>query len=174
MAIVIISLTTFFYANLKFTSASPSSTLSGPVINVSINDNFFDPQSIVIGSPNSTSGEFATVVWTNNGATEHSVTSGVAGTPDGLFDSALLAPSANFTLEVNETMYASILAKYSNGTVPYYCSVHFALGMVGDVTVSTIVVPEFSSPTLMLTIAIVFPLVLVAARSKRLLGYGKK
>lgn len=174
VAIVVIALAFFLYTNLKFASASPSATSSGPVINVSMNDDSFNPQSIVIGSPNSTSGEFATVIWTNNGALVHTVTSGATGTPDGLFDSGSLSPGANFTLEVNQTMYDSILAKYSNGTVPYYCSFHFTLGMVGWVTVSTTAVPEFSPQTLMLTIAIIFPLVLVAARSRRLLGYVKR
>ncbi len=174
MVIVVISLTTFLYTNLKFASASHSATSSGPVINVSISDDAFTPKSIVVGSPNSTSGEFATVIWTNDGALVHTVTSGPAGTPDGLFDSGDLSHGQTFTLEVNQTMYASILAKYSNGTVPYYCSFHFTFGMVGDMTVSTTAVPEFSPPTLMLTIAMIFPLVLVAARSKRLLGYAKK
>ena len=174
VTIVVIALAFFLYTNLKFASASPSSTSSGPVINVSINDDSFNPQSIVIGSPNSTSGEFATVIWTNNGGLVHTVTSGAAGTPDGLFDSGSLSPGANFTLEVNETMYASILAKYSNGTVQYYCSFHFTFGMVGEVTVSTTVVPEFSPTTYLLTIAMILPLLFIAARSKRVLGYVKR
>ncbi len=173
IAVVVACLAAVLYTNQKFTSASPSATSSGPVINVSINDFSFNPPSIVVGAPNNTSGEFATVIWTNNGATAHTVTSG-NGTTDGLFDSGSLSPGANFTLEVNQTMYDSMLAEYPNGTVPYYCSIHYSLGMVGEIAVSTTVVPEFSSPTFLLTIAITLLLLLVVARSKPMLRNVKK
>jgi hypothetical protein len=40
-------------------------------------------------------------------------------------------------------MYALILAKYPDGTVPYFCTFHYSLGMVGEMTVTTTPVPEF-------------------------------
>lgn len=143
--IVVISLAILLYSNLRFASATSPSASSGPVINVAIHDYSFDLQSITFGSPNSTSGEFVTVVWTNGGSVSHTVTSGngTTGTPDGLFNSGTLAPGQMFTLQVNQTMYARILAKYSNGTVPYFCSFHYSLGMVGKMTVTTTPVPEF-------------------------------
>jgi plastocyanin len=145
--IVVISLAILLYSSLRFASATSPSASSGPVINVAIHDYSFDPQSITFGSPNNTSGEFATVVWTNDGSVSHTVTSGngTTGTPDGLFNSGTLAPGQTFTLQVNQTMYALILAKYPDGTVPYYCSFHYSLGMVGKMTVTTTAVPEFPS-----------------------------
>jgi plastocyanin len=132
---------------MRFAFTTFSSSSNGSVINVSIRDYSFDPKSITFGSPNTTSGEFVTIVWTNDGNVSHTVTSGngVTGTPDGLFDSGTLAPGQTFTLQVNQTMYARILAKYPDGTVPYFCVFHYSLGMVGEMTVSPTPVPEFSS-----------------------------
>lgn len=88
-----------------------------------------------------------TVVWTNDGSVSHTVTSGngTTGMADELFNSGTLAPGQTFTLQVNQTIYARILAKYPDGTVPYFCSFHYSLGMVGKMTVTTTPVPEFSS-----------------------------
>jgi plastocyanin len=144
--VVVVSLAILSYS-LRFASATSPATSNGPVINVSIHDYSFDPKSITLDSPNTTSGEFVTVVWTNDGSVSHTVTSGngTTGTPDGLFDSGTLAPGQTFTLQVNQTMYARILAKYPDGTVPYYCKFHYSLGMVGEMTVSPTPVPEFPS-----------------------------
>jgi len=42
-------------------------------------------------------------------------------------------------------MYNRIMAKYPDGTVPYFCKIHYASGMVGEMTVTTTQVPEFPS-----------------------------
>jgi len=146
MVIVVVSLA-ILLCGLRSASATSPSTSNGPVVNVSIRDYSFDPKSITFGSPNTTSGEFVTVVWTNDGSVSHTVTSGngTTGTPDGLFNSGTLAPGQTFTLQVNQTMYARILAKYPDGTVPYFCKFHYSLGMVGEMTVSPTPVPEFPS-----------------------------
>ena len=145
--IVVISVAILLYSSLRFASATSRSASSDPVINVAIHNYYFDPQSITFGSPNTTSGEFVTVVWTNDGTVSHTVTSGngTTGTPDGLFNSGILAPGQTFTLQVNQTLYASILAKYPDGTVRYFCSIHYSLGMVGEMTVSPTPVAEFPS-----------------------------
>ncbi|HML02105.1 MAG TPA: hypothetical protein VK487_01895 [Candidatus Bathyarchaeia archaeon] len=146
-AIVFVVCLAALLSSLRLAVATSPSTSSGPVINVSIHDDYFSPKSITIGSPNSTSEEFATVVWTNDGSADHTVTSGngTSGTPDGLFNSGTLKPGQTFTLQVNQTMYDRILAKYPNGTVPYFCSFHYSIGMVGEMTVTTTAVPEFPS-----------------------------
>ncbi|HEX9019946.1 MAG TPA: plastocyanin/azurin family copper-binding protein, partial [Nitrospirota bacterium] len=64
------------------------------------------------------------VMWTNNGAMTHSVTSGTGGMYSGLFDSTL-----------NPTQ--SVCLKFTTaGTFNYYCKFHFLTnGMAGSVTV---------------------------------------
>jgi len=164
--IVVISLALVLYSNFRIASAFSLSASNGPVVKVSIVDDSFNPQSITVGSPNSTSGAFATIVWTNNGANQHTVTSGTPpGTPDGLFNSGTLNPGQNYTLQISQSMYSSILAKYPNGTVPYYCRFHYTFGMTGKITVTPTQVPEFPS-FLMLPLFMVATLATVAALKK--------
>lgn len=165
----------FLYTGLAFVSAAPS-IASGPITTVSIVDDAFNPEAIVVGAPNTTSGEFATIVWTNNGVLEHTVTSGdgTTGTPDGLFNSGLLSPGSTFTLQVNQTMYNSIIAKYPDGFVHYYCSIHFSIGMVGSISVSSTQVPEFSSLTLLLTFTVISVILMHTLRAKRVRSEASK
>jgi plastocyanin len=53
------------------------------------------------------------VVWVNEDAAFHSVTSGFYGEPTGLFDSGYLDPYESFSFTFNET-----------GTYDYYCTLH--------------------------------------------------
>ena len=64
-----------------------------------------------------------TVTWTNNDAQPHTATSGENATPDGRFDSSILAPAATFDFTFTEA-----------GEYPYYCLLH--PNMVGTVSVS--------------------------------------
>jgi plastocyanin len=65
-----------------------------------------------------------TVQWTWQGD-NHSVTSGVPGNPDGLFDSGVQNTGFTFSFTFNDP-----------GLFPYFCTVHGACcGMVGSVTV---------------------------------------
>jgi nitrite reductase (NO-forming) len=64
-----------------------------------------------------------TVTWTNNDAQAHTATSGANATPDGKFDSGILAPAATFDFTFNEA-----------GEYPYFCLLH--PNMVGTVSVS--------------------------------------
>jgi plastocyanin len=65
----------------------------------------------------------STVTWTNTDAQPHTATSGENATPDGRFDSSILAPSATFDHTFTEA-----------GEYPYFCLLH--PNMVGTVSVS--------------------------------------
>jgi plastocyanin len=65
----------------------------------------------------------ATVTWTNDDSQPHTATSGENVTPDGTFDSGILAPAATF----EHTFTAA-------GEHPYFCLLH--PNMVGTVSVS--------------------------------------
>jgi nitrite reductase (NO-forming) len=65
----------------------------------------------------------ATVTWTNDDAQPHTATSGENVTPDGRFDSGILAPAATFEYTFTEA-----------GEYPYFCLLH--PNMVGTVSVS--------------------------------------
>jgi nitrite reductase (NO-forming) len=65
----------------------------------------------------------ATVTWTNDDAQPHTATSGENVTPDGRFDSGILAPAATFEYTFTEA-----------GEYPYFCLLH--PNMVGAVSVS--------------------------------------
>ena len=89
--------------------------------------------SIVPGSSSLTTDAFqpnpvqvstgATVTWTNDDAQPHTATSGEAVTPDGNFDSGIMAPGATFDFTFTEA-----------GEYPYFCLLH--PNMVGTVSVS--------------------------------------
>lgn len=65
-----------------------------------------------------------TVIWSWAGSF-HSTTSGNSGTANGLWDSGVFSPPHSFTNTFN-----------SVGTFPYYCSVHFSEGMLGNIIVT--------------------------------------
>src|ERR671914_105188 len=65
-----------------------------------------------------------TVTWTNDDAQPHTATSGENATPDGTFDSGIMAPAATF----EHTFTAA-------GEYPYFCLLH--PNMVGTVSVSS-------------------------------------
>src|ERR671914_1099337 len=65
-----------------------------------------------------------TVTWTNDDAQPHTVTSGEGATPDGTFDSGIMAPQGTFEHTFTEA-----------GEFPYFCLLH--PNMVGTVSVSS-------------------------------------
>jgi plastocyanin len=65
----------------------------------------------------------STVTWTNDDAQPHTATSGQNATPDGRFDSGIMAPQATFEHTFTEA-----------GEFPYFCLLH--PNMVGTVSVS--------------------------------------
>ncbi len=71
-------------------------------------------------------GQTVTWQWEASAYSEsHSVTSGTACTPNGLFDSGVKAGNASFSYKFTEP-----------GTYTYYCSVHCGMGMTGTITVN--------------------------------------
>ncbi len=64
-----------------------------------------------------------TLTWVNKDATNHSVTSGTPGNPDGLFDSGTIGTGGTYTRTFNTT-----------GTFNYYCRIHQDI-MTGSITV---------------------------------------
>jgi nitrite reductase (NO-forming) len=89
--------------------------------------------SIVPGSSSLTTDAFqpnplqvstgTTVTWTNDDSQPHTATSGENVTPDGRFDSGIMAPAATFDFTLTEA-----------GEYPYFCILH--PNMVGTVSVS--------------------------------------
>ena len=89
--------------------------------------------SIVPGSSSLTTDAYApnpievgvgdTITWTNDDSQPHTATSGEAVTPDGNFDSGIMAPGATFDFTFTEA-----------GEYPYFCLLH--PNMVGTVSVS--------------------------------------
>ncbi|HKY10550.1 MAG TPA: plastocyanin/azurin family copper-binding protein [Nitrososphaera sp.] len=89
--------------------------------------------SITTGSSSKTTDAFqpnpaqvsvgSTVTWTNEDAQPHTVNSGENATPDGTFDSGILAPAATYDFTFTEA-----------GEYPYFCLLH--PNMVGTVSVS--------------------------------------
>jgi plastocyanin len=65
-----------------------------------------------------------TVTWTNDDAQPHTATSGQNATPDGTFDSGIMAPGATFDFTFTEA-----------GEYPYFCLLH--PNMVGTISVSS-------------------------------------
>jgi glucose/arabinose dehydrogenase len=66
--------------------------------------------------------------WVNG---SHSTTSGVSGTPNGQWDSGVHTPSFSFEHTFNQA-----------GTFPYFCTLHWQVGMVGTVVVQSSHVPQ--------------------------------
>jgi nitrite reductase (NO-forming) len=89
--------------------------------------------SIVPGSSSLTTDSYApnpvevgvgdTITWTNDDSQPHTATSGEAVTPDGNFDSGIMAPAATFDFTFTEA-----------GEYPYFCLLH--PNMIGTVSVS--------------------------------------
>ena len=82
----------------------------------SLTTDAFQPNPIQVGVGD-------TVTWTNDDAQPHTATSGQNATPDGRFDSGIMAPQGTFEHTFTEA-----------GEFPYFCLLH--PNMVGTVSVS--------------------------------------
>jgi plastocyanin len=87
-------------------------------IQVDMTDFSFDPDSVTVDQGD-------TVVWINQVTTNHTTTSGVPCTPDGIWDSGLMAQNDSF----------SYVFEFP-GDYPYFCTPHCAGGMTGNVEVT--------------------------------------
>ena len=95
-------------------SQSANPTPGGAATQISIKGFAFNPNQ-----PSVTKG--ATITWTNDDGTTHTVTSGVPGTPSGKFNQSVDAGKA-FSFTFTET-----------GTYEFFCNIHQS--MRGTVTV---------------------------------------
>ena len=106
--------------NATTTGASGGNTTANSVSIVpgssTLTTDAFQPNPIQVGVG-------TTVTWTNNDAQPHTATSGENVTPDGRFDSSIMAPGATFEHTFTEA-----------GEYPYFCLLH--PNMVGTVSVS--------------------------------------
>ena len=106
---------------LGIIGTQPSAAAQGSA-SVGIVDFAFDPSSVAVDAG-------ATVTWTNQGPSAHTVTA-----DDGSFDSGTLNAGASFSFTFT-----------SAGTVPYHCTIH--PNMVGSVVVSGGATPETPTTT---------------------------
>ena len=95
-------------------SQPASSPAPAAAVQISIKGFAFNPNQ-----PSLTKG--ATITWTNDDGTTHTVTSGVPGTPSGKFDQRV-EPGKTFSFTFTET-----------GTYEFFCNIHNS--MRGTVTV---------------------------------------
>ena len=72
------------------------------------------------------------VLWINTTAIGHTTTSGVDGVPDGYWDSGAMAANDSIAFHFD-----------SAGSFPYYCTPHWALGMVGLFIVDPVGIEEY-------------------------------
>lgn len=146
--VILTFLFVFTFSNDQVLAHTPSPPICDDLTcNVDLRDNVFQPASLSIKAPNSTTGESVTVVFQNHGLFTHTVTSGVRGSPDGIFDQTL-APGAVFQFTVNQSVYSQILSKYPNGVLSYHCGIHFGM----DATL-TIRAATTQTPTLSVTVS---------------------
>ena len=66
------------------------------------------------------------VRWVNATQIQHTATSGTDCAPDGLFNTGILDPAES----------SAYVTFSTQGTVPYYCRFHCAMGMTGEITVT--------------------------------------
>jgi hypothetical protein len=76
------------------------------------------------------------VLWINTTAIGHTTTSGVNGVPDGYWDSGSMPANDSFAFQFD-----------SVGSFPYYCTPHWALGMVGLIIVDPVGIQEYEQST---------------------------
>lgn len=93
-----------------------TTTPAGHNQQVAMEDSRFAPESLEVAVGD-------TVTWVNQGAVQHSTTSGEVGAPDGKWDSGLLSSGGSFA-------YVFTAA----GNYHYYCQLHGAMGMKGVVS----------------------------------------
>lgn len=103
---------------LSAVSCSKNNNNNNATNQVAMVDFSFNPDSLSISVGD-------TVTWVNQGAYDHTTTSGEVNSPDGLWDSGAMAPGAK---------YSHVFA--AAGNFHYYCALHGASnGMKGVIAV---------------------------------------
>jgi len=103
-----------------------SSLSFGTTYTVIMPNNLFSPDTLMVSTGD-------TVLWINTDIRLHTTTSGVNGTPNGLWDSGTMNPNDSFSF-----IFASA------GNYPYYCTFHYLMGMNGLVIVNSVDIKETS------------------------------
>jgi plastocyanin len=98
----------------------------GAIHSVTMPGNLFSPDTLQISVKD-------TVRWINTDIRLHTTTSGVNGTPNGLWNSGTMNSGDSFSF-----IFASA------GNFPYYCTFHYLMGMNGLIIVNTVDVKETS------------------------------
>jgi plastocyanin len=121
-------------ANATTTGGAPMSNATTGITGATGGEGGVTSVSIVPGSSSLTTDAYSpnpiqvsvgtTVTWTNDDAQPHTATSGQNATPDGRFDSGIMAPGATFSHTFTEA-----------GEYPYFCLLH--PNMVGTASVSS-------------------------------------
>jgi plastocyanin len=91
-------------------------TPAGHNLQVAMQDFQFSPDSLEVAVGD-------TVTWVNQGASQHTTTSGEIGAPDGKWDSGVLSSGGSF---------AHVFA--AAGNFHYFCQIHAAMGMKGVIS----------------------------------------
>lgn len=169
LAIFVAAFVVFSYNGVALAHTPSPPICNDAVCNIDLHDSYFELDNVTIRPPNNVTGESVTVVWENHGSFSHTVTSGMRGSPDGIFDQ-VLSSGDTFQLEINQSVYDQLLSLYSDGVVPYYCRFHS--GMDATLTIAGEPIPEFSLPTFLLTLAIFSVLLLLVVRSRKHGGLG--
>ena len=98
-------------------AAGTTGTGDAGMLRITTQRNAFGPKAVSLA-------QGSTVTWQNVDSVPHTVTSGAPGQPDGTFDQ-ILQPGDSFSYT-----FAAL------GNFPYFCRYHFAMGMVGSVTIT--------------------------------------
>ncbi|MDP4115116.1 MAG: plastocyanin/azurin family copper-binding protein [Bacteroidota bacterium] len=115
-SLFVISLIFTLSLGCKKDSSPTNSGYSSSPNEILMQSSSFSPSSKTI-----TSG--TTITWTNKDGYAHTVTSGVPGTPDGVFDSGNMNAGGTYSFKFSKT-----------GTYKYYCRIHGSM-MTGVITV---------------------------------------
>jgi plastocyanin len=91
-------------------------TPAGHNLQVAMQDFVFAPESLEVAVGD-------TVTWVNQGANQHTSTSGEVGAPDGKWDSGVLSSGGSFIHVFTDA-----------GNFHYYCQIHGAMGMKGVIS----------------------------------------
>jgi plastocyanin len=147
------------WGSITLEHSSWASASDDAIVNVSIEDFSFQPDNVTIRPPNNVTGESVKVVWTNNDPVFHTVTSGIRGSLDPVFDSGNLASGQTFNLTINQTVYDRLIDRYGS-VVPYHCKIHS--GMDATLNITGDPIPEYSLLTFVLILVLTFIIVSVA------------
>jgi len=164
LTIFIAAFVVSFYEGAALAHPPSDPVCNDPVCNIDLRDSYFEPADVTVRPPNNVTGESVMVVWENHGSFSHTVTSGMRGSPDGIFDQ-VLSSGSTFQLEINQSLYDQMHSQYPDDVVPYYCRFHS--GMDATLTIAGEPIPEFSLPTFLLAIAIFSVLLLTIMRSRK-------